>query len=116
MYRLPFFMQYDKEILRVLAEAGDEGLSVQNISRHVFNACNSFFNPIDQEEVRKYVQSYLLKNSKTANALLAKNKKGVYKLNANNQLSEQLLFQFHDEPEVYKEKPIVDQSLSLFDD
>ena len=70
-------MQYDKEILRVLAEAGDEGLSVQNISRHVFNACNSFFNPIDQDEVRRYVQSYLLKNSKTANALLAKNKKGV---------------------------------------
>ena len=37
-------MQYDKEILRVLAEAGNEGLSVQKVSRHVFNACNSLFN------------------------------------------------------------------------
>ena len=53
-------MQYDKEILRVLAEAGSEGLSVQKISRHVFNACNSLFNSLNQEDVHKYVQMYLV--------------------------------------------------------
>ena len=31
--------------------ASDEGLSVRKISRHVFNACNSFFNTISYEEV-----------------------------------------------------------------
>ena len=73
-------MQYDKEILRVLAEAGDGGTFLYRISPVMsLMLVTRFFNPIDQEEVRRYVQSYLLKNSKTANALLAKNKKGVYK-------------------------------------
>ena len=44
-------MNYDREILRVLVEAGSEGLSVQKISRHVHYACNSFFNVIDFDEI-----------------------------------------------------------------
>lgn len=108
-------MQYDKEILRVLAEAGSEGLSVQKVSRHVFNACNSLFNSLDQEDVHKYVQMYLLKNSKSVTSLIEKNRKGVYKLNEGNQLSQQLILQFHDEVETPKEKPVEDKSLSLFD-
>ena len=103
-------MQYDKEILRVLAEAGNEGLSVQKVSRHVFNACNSLFNSLNQEDVHKYVQMYLLKNSKSCNSLI-----GVYRLNENNQLSQQLILQFHDEVETPKEKPTEDRSLNLFD-
>ena len=107
-------MQYDKEILRVLAEAGNEGLSVQKVSRHVFNACNSLFNSLIQEDVHKYVQAYLLK-SKSCNSLIEKSKKGVYRLNENNQLSQQLILQFHDEVETPKEKPAEDRSLNLFD-
>ena len=108
-------MQYDKEILRVLAEAGNEGLSVQKVSRHVFNACNSLFNLLNQEGVHKYVQTYLLKNSKSCNSLIEKSRKGVYRLNENNQLSQQLILQFHDEVETPKEKPAEDRSLNLFD-
>ena len=107
-------MQYDKEILRVLAEAGSEGLSVQKISRHVFNACNSLFNSLNQEDVHKYVQTYLLKNSKSCNSLIEKSRQGVYRLNESNQLTQQLILQFHDEVETPKEKPTEDQSLSLF--
>ena len=42
-----FILNYDKEIWRVLTEAGMNGLSVQKIARHVFNASNNHpFNPI----------------------------------------------------------------------
>ena len=108
-------MQYDKEILRVLAEAGSEGLSVQKVSRHVFNACNSLFNPLFQKDVHKYVQSFLLKNSKSVKPLVIKNRKGVYRLNERNKLWKQLLIQFHDESDTPKEKLVEDKSLNLFD-
>ncbi|MCR5076945.1 MAG: hypothetical protein K6A82_02785 [Prevotella sp.] len=107
-------MQYDKEILRVLTEAGDEGLSVQKISRHVHNACNSLFNPIAREDVHKYVQQYLLKNSKNIDSVIEKTKKGVYRLNESSTMTQQLLLQFRDEEETVDEKPVIDQSLSLF--
>ncbi|GAB6963394.1 hypothetical protein JCM17724A_21430 [Prevotella fusca JCM 17724] len=113
-YRLLFFMQYDKEILRVLAEAGNEGLSVRKISRHVYNACNSLFNPIEQEEVHRYVQLYLLKNCKTVGSIFEKTRKGVYRLNKANQTTQRHLLLFRDEEEIAEEKPVEDQSLSLF--
>ena len=108
-------MQYDKEILRVLAEAGNEGLSVKKISRHVFNACNSLFCPINSMEVHTYVQSFLLRNSKSVPALIEKCKKGVYRLNKKNSFTEQMFFQFQDEIEVFKSQPTEDKSLNLFD-
>lgn len=107
-------MQYNKEILRVLAEAGAEGLSVRKISRHVYNACNTLFHPITQEEVHKYVQSYLLKNSKADDPFIEKKRKGVYRLNRSNKITQQLLLQFHRGMEKEEEKPAVDYSLSLF--
>ena len=108
-------MHYDREILRILAEAGNEGLSVQKISRHVFNACNSFFNPLCQNEVHKYVQSFLLKNSKSVVSLVEKRSKGVYRLNEHCNLSQQLYIQFRDDVETPKDKPVEDQSLNLFE-
>ncbi len=108
-------MQYDKEILRVLAEAGDEGLSVRKVSRHVLNACNSLFEPIGQDEVHKYVQSYLLKNSKSTGSVIEKTRKGVYRLNEHCKMTQQQLLQFRDEDDVVEVKPDDDQSLSLFD-
>lgn len=38
-----FYMRFEKDILLILIEAGDNGLSVNKISRHVFNTHNSFF-------------------------------------------------------------------------
>ena len=57
-------MSYDQQILKILTEAGERGISVQNISRHVYNLNCTFFNQPDYEEVRNYVQQYLLKNSR----------------------------------------------------
>ena len=63
-------MNYDKEIWRVLTEAGMNGLSVQKIARHVFNASNNFFETVTFEEVHAYVQQYLLKNSKNPDSII----------------------------------------------
>ncbi|WP_028898193.1 hypothetical protein [Prevotella sp. HUN102] len=109
-------MQYDKEIIRILLEAGEDGLSVQKISRHVFNACNSLFSPIEQKDVHAYVQQYLIRVTKNKNSIIEKTQKGIYRLNLDNQETQQLCLQFTDEKEAdnVQEKE-VDNSLSLFD-
>ena len=52
-------MSLDKEIFRVLAYVGDEGLSVRKISIHVHNACNSFFDRKSYDDVHAYVTNFL---------------------------------------------------------
>ncbi len=98
----------------VLKEAGDRGLSVQKIARHVFNASNSFFETIEFEEIRRYVQNYLLKNSKSSDSLFEKvGPKGIYRINPNSAEMQQLMLLFTDETDE-AEKPSIDLSLSLF--
>ena len=107
---------YDRHILEILAEAGADGLTVQNIARHVFNACNSFFNVISFEEVHSYVQYYLLKNSHNPNSIIQRlSLRGTYRLNPLSGDAQQLRLQFSKEPEETAESPTEDQSLSLFD-
>ena len=98
----------------VLKEAGDRGLSVQKIARHVFNASNSFFETIEFEEIRRYVQNYLLKNSKSSDSLFEKvGPKGIYRINPNSAEMQQLMLLFTDETDE-AEKPSID--FSLFDE
>ena len=107
-------MEYDKEILRVLTEAGSGGISVRKISRHVLNACNSLSDPITQEEVHKYVQWFLLKNSRATGSVVERKKKGIYRLDLSNKMTQQLILQFRCEEKNIEEKTAVDHSLSLF--
>jgi hypothetical protein len=108
-------MNYEKQILEVLTEVGQDGLSVQKISRHVFNVCNSFFNPISHDDVYRYVSQYLIRNSKGRNSMLETVRRGVYRLNMNSLESQQLMLEFRDdEPMKEENKPSIDHSLSLF--
>ena len=110
-------MNYDREILRVLVEAGSEGLSVQKISRHVHYACNSFFNVIDFDELHRYVAQFLLRNSKNPESLIEKTDRGVYHLNMKNTQTQQLMLEFKETPtEEVQEVSTKDLSLGLFDD
>ena len=36
-------------------EAGNEGLSVKKVARHVHNACNTFFATVSFEDIHNYV-------------------------------------------------------------
>lgn len=93
-------MNFDDEILKVLTLAGDDGLKTEKIARHVFNACNSMFNPLNFKDVHGYVAQYLIKNAKDPLSIIEKGGgHGVYRLNFRAKLAQQLVLKFgrHDD-------------------
>ena len=109
-------MNYGKIIIDLLFAAGEDGLAVKDISRYVFNANNSFFEPLDYDLVRKQVSSYLIRNSKKTDSVIRKGThRGTYCLNLNSEVFRQLQFQF-DELQQEETSPASeeDPSLSLF--
>jgi hypothetical protein len=112
-------LTYDQQILQVLTEAGECGVSVQAIAKHVYNMNCTFFVQPDFEEIRTYVQQYLLRNSKSQQSLIeSTGRRGYYRLNTEgSDDARQLLLQFRDEKEEEREeeKPQQDLSLDLFD-
>ena len=111
-------MTYDCQILQILTEVGEKGINVQLLAKHLYNMNSTLFSSPDLEEIRSYVQQYLLKNSKSPQSLIeSTGRRGYYRLNTrNNADARQLLLEFR-EPvaEEKEEKPAVDLSLSLFD-
>ena len=108
-------MSYDQQILKILTEAGERGISVQNISRHVYNQNCTFFHQPDYEEVRNYVQQYLLKNSKSQQSLIeSTGQRGYYRLNTTGSKdAQQLMLLFRDDIVNDDVQPLAQQDLSL---
>ena len=92
---------------------------MQAIAKHVYNMNCTFFVQPDFEEIRTYVQQYLLRNSKSQQSLIeSTGRRGYYRLNTEGSAdARQLLLQFRDEKEeeTEEEKPQQDLSLDLFD-
>ena len=111
-------IKYEQEIFRVLTEAGEEGLAVQKIALHVYNACNSLFNPVSYDEVYAFVSRFLITKSRMPHSLIERTAyRGVYHLNFNLKETQQLVLQFKQETDADVEEPKappVDMSLSLF--
>ncbi|MBR1932451.1 MAG: hypothetical protein IJ841_02045 [Prevotella sp.] len=116
-------MTYDQQILDILLEVGERGISVGALAKHVYNQnCTFFFQP-DFQEVRQYVQQYLLQGSKSAQSLIeSTGKRGYYRLNTQGSAdARQLMLHFQEESAApsalnENEKPQQDFSLSLFGD
>lgn len=113
-------MTYEQQILNILTEAGERGISVLSIARHVYNLNSTLFFVPDFEEIHTFVQQYLLKNSKSSQSLIEQaGRRGYYRLNtAGSADARQLLLDFREEQletEDSEEKPPQDLSLSLFD-
>ena len=112
-------MSYDQQILKVLTEAGERGIGVQTIAKHIYNMNRTFFFQPDFEEIRGYVQQYLLRNSKSQQSLIeSTGRRGYYRLNTSGSAdARQLMLQFaYKQEEKEEEKsPVQDLSLSLFD-
>ena len=108
-------MSYDQQILKILTEAGERGISVQNISRHVYNLNCTFFHQPDYEEVRSYVHQYLLKNSKSQQSLIeSTGQRGYYRLNTTGSKdAQQLMLLFRDDIVNDDVQPSTQQDLSL---
>lgn len=109
---------YDQQILGILTDVGDRGISVQLLSRQLYNLNVSLFSSQDLEEIRAYVQQYLLKNSKSPQSLIeSTGRRGYYRLNIlHNADARQLMLEFkrHEQVEEKEEKPMPDLSLDLF--
>lgn len=119
----PFFslMTYEQQILNVLTEAGERGIGVQTIARHVYNMNCTLFHTPDFTEIHQFVQQYLLRNSKSSQSLIeATGRRGYYRLNTQGSAdARQLMLQFREEQqqtEAPVEAPPQDLSLNLFDD
>lgn len=112
-------MTYDQQILKILTEAGERGIGVQTIAKHIYNMNLTFFFQPDFEEIRSYVQQYLLRNSKSQQSLIeSTGRRGYYRLNTSGSAdARQLMLQFTDKQEEKEEEksPVQDLSLSLFD-
>jgi hypothetical protein len=111
-------LTYDQQILKVLTEAGEYGVSVQAVAKHVYNMNCTFFTQPDYEEIRSYVQQFLLKNSKSNLSLIENTgRRGYYRLNTTGSAdARQMMLQFREETveEKEEEKPQQDLSLDLF--
>ncbi len=111
-------MTYDRQILKILSDVGEQGISVQLLAKHVYNQNVSLFYTPDMDEIRSYVQQYLLKNSKSPASLVeSMEHRGYYRLNTrNNADARQLLIEFRQDSssDEKEEKPAKDLSLDLF--
>lgn len=110
-------MNYDRDILHILDEAGINGLSVRKIARHVFNGYNNFFDNVSFDDVYHYVASYLIRNSKSKDSIIERTEiRGVYRINRSSGIIRQLCFDFKDGDIDIKsdDNNIEDHSLSLF--
>ena len=66
-------MIFDQQILHILSEVGERGISVSALTKHVYNMNCTLFSQPDLQEVHQFVQQYLLKNSKSSQSLIALN-------------------------------------------
>ena len=114
-------MTYDRQILQILTNVGQQGIGVQQLAKHVYNLNCTFFLQPDLQEIHSYVQQYLLRNSKSPNSLIENTgRRGYYRLNTqNNADARQMILQFREQHEENEEPtevpPTQDLSLSLFD-
>lgn len=109
-------MNYDREIYKVLVEAGNAGISLQKLSRHVHNACNSLFNPVELCDVHSYVTLFVQRNSSSPTSSIERtSQRGVYRLNPNANSTKELKIQFakHDANTDDMQKKSEDFSLML---
>lgn len=115
-------MKLEEEILRLLTLAGDKGLKIEKVARHVYNSCNTMFTPLDYKDVHAFVSQYLIKNAKDPTSIIEKVEgHGMYRLNSESKLTQQLMLEFApheaEQQEVKDESKLKadnDLSLSLF--
>ncbi|MBO5185443.1 MAG: hypothetical protein J6B91_00075 [Prevotella sp.] len=111
-------MIYDNQILKIISEAGNDGVSVQSLAKHVYNMNCGFFSSADFDDIHRYVRAFLLRYSKSPRALIeSTGRRGYYRLNTvNNSDARQLTLEFREEKADTKEeeRPACDLSLDLF--
>jgi hypothetical protein len=107
-------MAYEAAIIKVLKEAGSEGLSVKKIAYHVFNSTNSLFEPLSKTDIQQSVQQYLAYHSKKPKDTIEKVGRGRYRLNMKSKRVQIFLARLADDNGDSLRVIPKDLSLSLF--
>jgi hypothetical protein len=112
-------MDYEQQIVSILADVGEKGISARLLTRHVYNMNRTLFAEPDKEEIYDFVRKFLKRNYKSSQPLLERAaKRGYYRLNPRSAASArqmQLDFDNAEPSEEEKEaKPEQDLSLKLF--
>lgn len=113
-------MTYDRQILAILSDVGDNGINVQTLAKHVYNMNCTLFAQPDFSTIHRYVQQYLLRNSKSKQSIIeSTGRRGYYRLNTkNSDNARQLMLEFNMHKEENNDKEETEQqdlSLCLFD-
>lgn|SRR5574344_102483 len=109
-------MKIDDAIISSLREAGEQGLAVRKLVTHVYNICNSMFEPLNLNDTYDYVTRYLYSHP----SIIEKTgQRGHYRLNEDSEDTQQLLFNFfvdRDETNIDDTENLedIDNSLNLF--
>lgn len=91
-------MTYERIIIKILIEAGERGLPVYKIARHVHHEVNSLFERVDYEDVYNAVRKYIHKNSRNSNSPFEHAPDyGRYRVNRNSEKFMQLQLKFETE-------------------
>lgn len=106
-------MKYEQDIINLLVEVGEAGLPLMSIVKHVFNAHNSFFEPVKEQNVYQSIRSYMIKNSASVYSLFVKGDDGKYRLNPKSSQASMLMLQFMDEEEPTPDNPQQTEEPSL---
>ena len=114
---------YDKQIISILAKAGERGMSVKKIGMQLYNINCTLFSTPDFTDIHRYVQQFLFRNSRLSQSLFCSDIRGIYKLNPNSARAQQLVLNFADKDNEEEEEEVDDSSksssdlsLSLFDE
>ena len=111
-------MKYKQDIIILLSEVGDAGLPLQSIVKHIYNAHNSLFEPIKEENVYQSVRSFLIKNSAAKVSLFTKGTDRKFRINNNSAEAKMLQLQFQDNKKEKKDNQpsTIDELPLLFTD
>ncbi len=113
---------YSRQILHILSLVDERGISVSALTKHIYNQNSTFFSQPDLQEVKTFVQQFLLKNSKSPQSLIeSTGRRGYYRLNKSGSSdARQLLLQFREQQSLDEQDAPVpshqDLSLNLFDE
>ena len=110
---------YKQQVLKILFDVGEHGMSAALLSKHVYNLnCTFFFQP-DVDEIRRWVWSFHQRNARSRRPLVERTgRHGYYRLSKRGiTFMRQQLHNNDPEEEKASEtpKPEVDTSPGLFD-
>ena len=77
-----------------MLNGGKQKMSVKKVSMQLYNINCTLFSTPDFNDIHKYVQQFLFRNSRLSQSLFCNEARGIYKLNPNSARAQQLALIF----------------------